>query len=181
MFVLTGKPPKVPALKATTNLRYSSQHLDATIIVEASPWVSPKAVERLFRRAQVNVMGTRGGRPPGSKNLKLFRFMAERTEPTDRAESRGSSTPPADLIVAPDNIEHPCFMKMPKGKVLVKEWNEAHNETHPEWVYRTSLGEPDTRRFWRDYNRIKKTIGLGPPYQSLHAAAVRQSRQTDGS
>jgi hypothetical protein len=72
-------------------------------------------------------------------------------------------------------------MKMPKGKVLVKEWNETHNETHPEWVYRTSLGEPDTRRFWRDYNRIKKTIAVGPPYQSLHAAAARQSRQTDGS
>jgi hypothetical protein len=68
-------------------------------------------------------------------------------------------------------------MNMPKGKVLVKEWNE----THPELAYRTSVGEPETRRFWRDYNRIKKTIAVGPPYQGFRAAAARQPRQTDGS
>jgi hypothetical protein len=64
MFVLTGKPPKVPALKATTRLRYSPQHLDATITVEASPWASSKAVERLFGEAQVKDMGiAAAGRP----------------------------------------------------------------------------------------------------------------------
>jgi len=48
---------------------------------------------------------------------------------------------------------------MPAGKDLVSEWNDAH----PQWPYKTSVGDPNTRQFWRDYNRIKRTIAVGPP------------------
>ncbi len=162
MFVLTGKPPRTPALRAMTSLQFSPQHLGATITVEASPWVSSKAVERLFCKAQIQVMGTSGGRPPGQKNLKLFRFVAERIEIADRSETdEKPPTPSADVIVAPDNMEHPCDLKTHDGKVIVDEWNKAY----PEWAYKTSAGDLNTRLFWRDYNRIKRTIAVGPPYQ----------------
>jgi hypothetical protein len=65
---------------------------------------------------------------------------------------------------------------MPNGKSLVREWTE----THPQWAYKTS-GDLNTRLFWRDFKRILKTIAAGPPYQSVREAAVRQSKQTEGS
>jgi len=165
----------MPALRAETSLRFSPQHLGARITVEASPWVSSKAVERLFRKAQIQVMGTRGGRPPGQKNLKLFRFVAERIEIADRSGTKGiSPTPSADVIVAPDNMEHPCDLKKPDGRVIVDEWNKAY----PECDYKTSMGDLDTRRFWRDYNRIKRTIAVGPPYKRSRTATTQQPGQT---
>ena len=175
MFILTGEPPRIPALRAGTSLRRSPQHLDAMITVEVSPWVSSKAVERLFRKAQIQVMGTSGGRPPGLKNLKLFRFVTERIEIVDRSAAKGRSpTPSTGVIVAPDNMRHPCDLKKPAGRVIVNEWNQAY----PEWAYKTNVGDLDTRRFWRDYERIKRTIAVGPPYKRPRAAAAQQPEQT---
>jgi hypothetical protein len=150
--------------------------LTITITVEASPWVTSKAVERLFRKAQIQAMGTRGGRPPGQKNLKLFRFVTERIEIADRSETNGRSrTPSVDVTVAPGSMKHPCDLKTPNGKVIVDEWNKAH----PEWAYKKTItGDPDTRRFWRDYNRIKRTIAVGPPYKRPRTATTQQTGQT---
>jgi hypothetical protein len=47
------------------------------------------------------------------------------------------------------------YMKVPSGKELVREWDE----TYPRWSYKG-----DTRLFWRDYGRMKKTVAFGPPY-----------------
>jgi hypothetical protein len=46
------------------------------------------------------------------------------------------------------------YTKMPKGKDLVSEWNA----TYPQWSY----GD-DTRRFWRDYKRIRESVALALP------------------
>jgi hypothetical protein len=112
-------------------------------------------VKKAYRKAQIKVMGTSGGTPPRSKNLKLFRFVTNRVEPTGT----------------------PGYTRMPNGKGLVSEWNEAH----PEWAYKDSVGDLNTRQFWRDYNRIRKTIAVGPPYQTNSAASDRVARETDGS
>jgi hypothetical protein len=152
MFVLTGATPAVPALKVGTSVKFSEEHhedkpaspeyLDAKVIIEASPWVPEERVTKAYRKAKRKVMGTSGGKPPKLKNLILFRFVTEKIEPACR---RGGT-------------------RMPNGKGLVREWNEAH----PEWKYKNSVGDLDTRRFWRDYNRIRKTIAVGPPYQTHH-------------
>ena len=144
MFVLTGEIPAVPALKVTKSFRSSRQlldggawtteHLDATIDVTAAAWVPSKTVARAYRKARVEVLGSNGGKPPGSKNLELFRFVTKRI--------------PAGSEV------------MPEGKKLVSEWNDDH----PQWAYK------NTRQFWRDYNRIKRTIAVGPPYKMDRAA-----------
>jgi hypothetical protein len=41
-----------------------------------------------------------------------------------------------------------------------REIKERRNATYPQWRY----GD-DTRRFWRDYNRIRKAVAFGPPYK----------------
>ena len=152
MFVLTGEIPAVRVLKVTTSLKFSEKGLeaessppeftDAKIIIEAIPWVSSETVRKHYRKAQIKVIGTSGGKAPGLKHLRLFRFVTERVDPRI---TRGHT-------------------RMPNGKTLVSEWNEAH----PDWAYKDSVGELNTRLFWRDYNRIKRTIAVGPPYQTHH-------------
>ena len=48
------------------------------------------------------------------------------------------------------------YMKVPKHRDLLREWNE----TYPDWSYKNGTG-----RFLRDYNRIRKTVAVGPPYE----------------
>ena len=149
MFLLTGEIPDVPALKVgisgtvrevlPNGKTTSPEYIDATIHIIASPWVSWETVKKAYRTAQIQVMGTSGGTPPRSKNLKLFRFVTKRVEPMSRSG----------------------YVRMPNGKSLVSEWNEAY----PEWAYKDSVGDLNTRQFWRDYHRIEKTIAVGPPYQ----------------
>jgi hypothetical protein len=97
--------------------------------------------------------------------LTLFRFVIERIQ--------SLSEPAAEAIAS----RAPGQARMPEGKKLVSEWNE----THPQWAYKTSVGDLNTRQFWRDFKRIEKTIAVGPPYQGYRAAAARQPRQTDRS
>lgn len=166
MFVLTGAIPAVPALKVGRSVKSiqdlldaktpTPEYIDAKILIEASAWVSWETVKKGYREAQIKVMGTSGGKPPSPKNLKLFRFITARVEPTSTLG----------------------YTRMPNGKSLVSEWNEAY----PEWAYKDSVGDLNTRQFWRDYNRIRKTIAVGPTYQLRNCVATdRQPRQTDGS
>jgi len=175
MFVLTGEIPAVPPLKVTNHLKFTEdildattsipRHIDARIIITASPWVPARTVISNYRKAQIKVLGSSGGKPPSEKNLRLFRFVIERIQ--------SLSAPAAETIVS----RAPGRVRMPRGNELVGEWNE----TYPQWAYKTSVGDLNTRQFWRDFKRIEKTIAVGPPYQSYRAPAVRQSRQTNGS
>jgi hypothetical protein len=140
-------------------------HIDATIFIVASPWVSTRTVTRAYRKVQTEILGSRGGKPPSEKNLTLFRFVIERMQ--------SMSEPAAEAIAS----REPGHARMPEGKELVREWNK----TYPQWKYKTSVGDPHTRWFWKDFKRILKTIAVGPPYQGYRAAADRQPGPTDGS
>lgn len=118
IFVLTGEIPAVLALKVTKSFQLSRQvlgdgawtaeYLDATIDVKAAAWVPSRTVARAYRKAQIEVLGSSGGKPPGLKNLELFRFVTKRM--------------PAGFEV------------MPEGNKLVSEWNEVH----PQWAYKNT-------------------------------------------
>jgi hypothetical protein len=156
-FVLTGEIPAIPALTVTRSFPGSMYHRDVLITIEASPWVSSKMVERAFRRAQIKTLGSGGGRPPGEKNLKLLRFVIERTEPLGMLEDgRRPPGAPEHMVGLELVAQYPLYRKMPNGKELVREWNEKY----PQWSYGDA-----TRRFWRDYHRIKKAVAVGPPYE----------------
>jgi len=155
-FVLTGEIPAVPSLTVIRSFPTSMYHRDTLITVEASPWVSSRTVERAFRKAQIKTLGSSGGRPPGEKNLKLLRFVMERTEPLGLLKE-GKRPPDApEGMTELELVTNLRYMKVPKGKELVREWNEMY----PQWSYKD-----DTRRFWRDYNRIRRAVAVGPPYQ----------------
>jgi hypothetical protein len=51
--------------------------------------------------------------------------------------------------------------------------------TRCEWAYETSVGDLDARRFWRNYNGIKRTMAVGPLYQTHHAVGDRPVRETE--
>jgi hypothetical protein len=170
MFLLTGKIPAVPPLKVTSSQRFLvdildattsvPRHIDATITITASPWVPTSTVTSNYRKAQIEVLGSSGGKPPSEKNLTLFRFVIERIQ--------SLSEPAAEAIAS----RAPGHVRMPEGRELVREWNE----THPKWVYKTSVGDLNTRLFWRDFKRILKTIAVGPPYRTGRAANNRRYR-----
>jgi hypothetical protein len=159
MFVLTGKIPAIPPLKVTSSFKFREEilehstsvpiHVDATITITASPWVPARTVTGAYREAQIKILGSSGGKPPSDKNLRLFRFVIGRIQ--------SLSEPAAEAIAS----RAPGRARMPEGKELVGEWNE----TYPQWAYRTSVGDLNTRQFWRDFKRIEKTIAVGPPYQ----------------
>jgi hypothetical protein len=155
-FVLTGEIPAAVALQTTRSFVSSMYHRDTLITVEAAPWVSSKTVERAFRKAQIKTLGSGGGRPPGEKNLKLFRFVTERIEPLGLLEEEKRPPKAPEYLGEIELVANHWYMKAPEGKELVSEWNE----TYPQWSYKS-----DTRRFWRDYNRIRKTVAVGPPYE----------------
>lgn len=170
MFILTGEIPAVPALKVERSFRSTeslgrpeiiAKYIDATINITASPWVNSRTVEKAYRKAQIQILGSSGGKRPGLKQLELFRFVTKRIEVSNEpAAQEGSGSAQV-------------YIRMPEGKSLVHEWNQAY----PQWAYKTSVGDLNTRQFWRDYNRIRKTIAVGPPYQLRPRAATdRRSR-----
>jgi hypothetical protein len=179
IFVLTGEIPAVPALKVERSFRSTeslgrpeiiAKQIDATITITAAPWVSSRTVTRAYRKAQTQTMGSSGGKPPGLKQLTLFRFVVGRIELSNELAAQENSA-----------SAHGCI-KMPEGKRLLDEWKEAH----PQWAKKKTsegyLTDITTRQFWRDHNRIRKTIAVGPPYQLRPRAATdRQPRQTDRS
>lgn len=152
-FVLTGEIPAIVALQAIRAFWSSMYHHDILITIEASPWVSSKTVEKAFRKAQIKTMGTKGGRPPGEKNLRLFRFVTERIEPLGLFEEGTRRAGAPEHMREIELVARQRYMKIPKHKDLVREWNE----TYPDWSYKNG-----TSRFWRDYERIKNTVADGP-------------------
>jgi hypothetical protein len=159
-FVLTGETPAVPALTVTRYFPSSMHHhpdRDVLITIEASPWISSRSVARAFHEAQIKTLGSGAGSSAGEKNLTLLRFVIERTDPLGMLEA-GSRIPKTPEKGKPTELEliiNLQYVKVPGGKELVKEWNELN----PQWSY-----GGDTRRFWRDFNRIRKSVAIGPPY-----------------
>jgi len=96
-----------------------------TISLTVQPWVPPEQVETVYRQLQKQVIGGAHGRV-SDKNLNLLRFVIE------RADGSGN---------------------LPKGEVLVKDWDKRWKHQRPEWCYGA-----DTRRFWRDFRNVQKSV-----------------------
>jgi hypothetical protein len=125
-FVLTGEIPLVRPIRAKT---HSSSVLGGraynTISLTVQPWVSPETVEMAYRQLQKRVIGGGSGRI-AEKSLNLLRFV------TKRADGNGN---------------------LPKGYVLVADWDRQWKEKRPQWCYGS-----DTRRFWRDFRNVQESV-----------------------
>ena len=125
-FVLTGEHPTVQPIKAKINSSWTvGTRAYTTISLTVQPWVPPETVEVVYRQLQKQVIGGTYGRI-SDKNLHLLRFV------TERADGSGN---------------------LPKGKVLVKDWDTEWKPHRPEWCYGA-----DTRRFWRDFRSVQEGV-----------------------
>lgn len=162
-FVLTGKVPSVPALVVEREFYRSRYHQDHVIRIEAPPWVSTETIKNAFHRAREKSLGA----PPGTlkgKSLALLRFVTERTNPTGLLEEGARIPDPGgwfdgltDEEIEPELVAEQAYMKAPEDRELLKEWNALYSSQG--WGYK------EVRLFRRDYNRIRKAVAYGPPYQ----------------
>jgi hypothetical protein len=125
-FVLTAERPMLRPISAKINSFWTpGTRAHTTISLTVQPWVPPETVEAAYRQLQKGVIGGECGRI-GDKNLKLLEFVAK------RADVNGN---------------------LPKGEVLVQEWDRKCRRTHPGWCY-----DGDKRRFWRDFRSVQKNL-----------------------
>ena len=164
MFVLTGEIPARPSLRVSYERRGADVGSRAVkvsqgmVTLEVAPWVSAKTVHRAFRAAQSRILD-RDNRPIKEKNLKLFRFVTERLEPTGLFEDGEPRFPPGEEGMTEDeSIKHGAFEKKPTGRELVREWDALPWVQKNQWAY----GE-NTGRFWRDYKHTKLRIAYSAP------------------
>jgi hypothetical protein len=164
MFVLTGKIPSRPPIRASyerKNAGWGSRALETAqgvIILEVAPWVSAKTVHRAFRAAQSRILG-RDNRPIKEKNLKLFRFVTERLEPTGLFQDSEPQFPPGEEGMIEDElIAHGAYEKRPTGSELVREWDAQPWVQANQWTYRGNA-----RQFLRDYRLTRARIAYSAP------------------
>jgi hypothetical protein len=125
-FVLTSERPTLQPIRAKINSSWTpGTRAHTTISLTIQPWVSPETVEAAYRQIQKEVIGGECGRI-GDKNLKLLEFV------TNRADANGN---------------------LPKGEVLVQEWDKERKRKHPEWCY-----DGDKRRLWRDFRSVQRSL-----------------------
>ena len=126
--------------------------------MEAAPWVRPETVEAAFREERSK--GTKSkNREIGEKNLKLFRFVVERSDPIGRLKDgkppnlRGISSP--QQLTTEELIEDLRYEKLPTGRELVEEWNQSEwVEQNPSWAY----SPEHSNNFLRDYRRTQTAV-----------------------
>lgn len=126
-FLLTGETQFVRPIRARKQeeMWLTDGRAYTTISLTVQPWVPPEQVETVYRQLQKQVIGGAHGRV-SDKNLNLLRFVIE------RADGSGN---------------------LPKGEVLVKDWDKRWKHQRPEWCYGA-----DTRRFWRDFRNVQKSV-----------------------
>lgn len=76
-FVLTGQEPLTNPLNITRNTVSGDDFNDARVSIEASPWVSSKTVEKLYRQAQED-LHTRPSRLCDDTTIEVFRFVTHK-------------------------------------------------------------------------------------------------------
>ena len=96
----------------------------------ATASLSAQTVLRTYRAIQRDTLG-RDNRPLSGRGLALLRFVMAQS--TDEGQ-------------------------LPHWRTLVDEWDTAHSQDHTEWIYRGPDGEPDIRRFARDFHRAYQAV-----------------------
>jgi hypothetical protein len=164
MFVLTGEIPARLPLRVSYERKGAGVGSKAVkvsqgvVTLEVAPWVSAKTVHRAFRVAQSRILG-RDNRHIKEKNLKLFRFVTERLEPTGLFEDGEPRFPPGEEGMIEDElVRHGAFEKRATGRELVREWDAQPWVQDNQWTY-----DGDTRTFWRDYNNTRIRLAYSAP------------------
>jgi hypothetical protein len=102
-------------------------HMDNLITLVVSPWISARTVYEALRRAQQQELGRSwGGRPFSKKNLKLFRFVNERTDPIGLLREGRTDVPDSEWMVEDELVVHGRYTKAPPSRELIAEWDKQY-------------------------------------------------------
>lgn len=149
-FVMTGKAPSIPPVRATFRFRAHEQFSHEEIGMWALPWVPVDYVQQSYHQLrQESLKGRERVRERGltERALEVFRFVLEQLSAAEWAQG---ATKPA----------------WGGWTRLFHAWNTAH----PEWQYSQIGG------FWNAYQRAHKAI-LDPPAEGSRFYDLIPSRR----
>jgi hypothetical protein len=132
-FVLTGEPPWVPPLTATSSGPDLAKN-HGTITIRAAHWVPEEAVRRLYLRMKVGMNPTPTASP---RRLALFRFVTERSSGINEFDHNEG--------------ERVTGLNIPPWRHLQSKWNQQYPPSH-KWHY------SDVRNFRRDFTEASKLL-----------------------
>jgi|SRR5829696_6337134 len=132
-FVLTGEPPWVPPLTATSSGPDLTRN-HGTITIRAAHWVPEEAVRRLYSKMKAGMDPTP---TTSSRRLALFRFVTERSTGINQFDH--------------DKGELVTGLDIPPWRRLQGEWNEQYPPSH-KWHY------SDVRNLRRDFTEASKLL-----------------------
>jgi hypothetical protein len=147
-FLLTGEPPRVPALAGGYQRSSNPAITDYSITMTVKPWVPAETVRRYYGRLQERLLEERP-RSLSERNLAVFRFVVEKMEVNGTDEGHSGAERPRVTELRP----------VPRSwRTLLRLWNGKFPEGH-KWHY------TDVRNFSRDFGRAKQAI-LHPRYKA---------------
>jgi hypothetical protein len=160
-FILTGKPPSVPAVAGRLHVRRDRTITYGTINLTVQPWIPADVVYGFYRDMRQNAFVGKH-RTISERKIAVFRFVMSQhdvrppkaVKPKGRIINSGvgpilrlSNKARAKLLRKPQLIK-------PRWKVMLDRWNEQYSD---EWTYK------DEANFKRDFHEARKTI-VHPQY-----------------
>jgi hypothetical protein len=132
-FVLTGEPPWVPPLTATSSGPDLAKN-HGTITIRAAHWVPEEAIRRLYSKMKAGMEPTPTTSP---RRLALFRFVTERSSGVNEFDRKEGA-----LVTG---------LNIPPWRHLQSEWNQEYPPSH-KWHY------TDVRNLRRDFAEASKLL-----------------------
>jgi hypothetical protein len=129
--MLTGEPPWVPPLAATSSGPDLAKN-HGTITIRAAYWVPEEAVRNIYLEMKARM---KPSPTPSARRLALFRFVAERSSGVNEFD-RGA------LVTG---------LNSPTWRTLRSEWNKEYPPGH-KWHY------SDFRNLRRDFKEASKLL-----------------------
>jgi hypothetical protein len=130
-FVLTGEPPWVPPLTATSSGPDLAKN-HGTISIRAAHWVPEETVRQLYLKMKARMKPTPTTSP---RRLALFQFLTERSSGINELNK-------GEIVTGLD---------IPPWRKLQGEWNEQYPPSH-KWHY------SDHRNLRRDFTEASKLL-----------------------
>ncbi len=150
MFVLTGEMPYIQALDLSTTTIGSGDFNDASINLNALPWVSLDTVKKVYRKEQQSLMFKCGKR--AKDTLEVFRFVTreEGTTPSEEAWQhlfeKWRSKNPKSLFRSARDLK--MYYNRAKNTLVYHDYAESRR------LYDNMQQEPAKTRFERLTNNL---------------------------
>jgi hypothetical protein len=157
-FILTGEPPRVPAVVGRLHVYRNSATTYGTITLTVQPWVPADVVYSFYRdMRQVAFAGSH--QTISERKIAVFRFVMAQHDvhpPEDgKPKNRIVNAPVGSSLRLP-LLRKPQLVK-PPWKVMLDRWNEQYADSPYKWSYK------DEANFKRDFHEARKTI-VHPQY-----------------